>query len=63
MIYIISWLGLMLIYLTRKKQITLLIAKKVKIPDKYLEFLDSFSKKKVFILSEVIKLKLYSTKL
>ena len=49
-------LNSMAIYFAKKAKIALLIAKKVKIPIKYLNFLDVFLKKRVLILSEATKL-------
>ena len=47
---------MMAIHLARKTQIVLLVAKKVKILIKYLDFLDIFLEEKALILSEAIKL-------
>ena len=48
---------------TRKAQIALLVAKKVKIPTKYSDFSDVFSKKKAFILLETTKMNKYAIEL
>ena len=53
----------MVIHPARKAQIILLVAKKVKIPTKYLDFLDVFLEKKVLILLEATKLNQYAIKL
>ena len=53
-IYIISFsLNLIIIYLTKKAYIALLIAKKVKVLTKYLDFLDVFFKKNTSILLKI----------
>ena len=53
LVYMISLsLNLMLIDLAKKAQIVLLIAKKVKIPTKYSNFLDVFLEEKALILLE-----------
>ena len=44
------------IYLIRKTQIALLIAKKILVLAEYLDFLDIFSKKKTLILLKITKL-------
>lgn len=48
-----------LIYLTQKAQITLLLAKKVIIPIKYLNYANIFSKKSVAKLSKQIDINKY----
>lgn len=62
-IYIISQFCLILIHLTRKTQIVLLLAKKIKILAKYLDFSNVFSEKKVLILLEKTKLNQYAIKM
>lgn len=62
-IYITSWLSLILIDLVRKIQITLLFVKKVKISIEYLDFSNIFLKKKTLILLEIIKLNQYAINL
>ena len=52
----ITFLLTIVIHLAKKAQITLLVAKKVKIPTKYSDFSDIFSKEKVLILLEATKL-------
>ena len=56
-------LNLILINLTRKAQIALLIAKKMKIPTNYLDFLDVFLEKKALVLLEIIELNQHAIKL
>ena len=53
----------MAIHLASKVQIVLLVAKEVKIPTKYSDFLDVFSKEKALILPEATKLNQYTIKL
>ena len=53
----------MLISLTQKAKMALLVDKKVKIANKYSDFLDVFFKKKVLILSKAINLNNYIIKL
>lgn len=48
-------LSLILIYPTKKAQIVLLLAKEVKIPVKYSDFSNVFSKKKALILLKLTK--------
>ena len=55
--------NLMPIDLAKAAKIALLIAKKIKIPNKSSDFLDIFSKKKALILLEVTKLNQYAIKL
>lgn len=52
-----------LIHLDRKAEIALLIAKKVKIPKKYLDFSNIFSEKMALILLEITKLNQHTSKL
>lgn len=49
-------LSLKTIYLAKETSIDLLLAKKVKIPAKYLAFLNVFLEKKAFVLSELTEL-------
>ena len=51
------------IYLTRKAQIVLFIAKEMKIVTNYLDFLDVFSEKKTSVLPVITKLNQYAIKL
>ena len=51
------------IYPDKKAQIASLLNKKVKIPDKYSNFADIFSEKKVLVLSERTKLNEYAINL
>ena len=53
----------MLIYLAKKTQIALLVAKKVEILRKYLDFLSIFLKKKTLILLKITELNQYAIKL
>ena len=53
----------MAIYPAKKAQITLLVAKKVKIATKYSDFLDVFPEEKVLILPEITKLNQHAIKL
>lgn len=46
----------LLIYLDKKTQITSLVTKKFKISDKYSDFANDFSKKKIIVLPEKTKL-------
>ena len=56
-------LNLMRIYLDKKAQIALLIAKEVKILTEYSDFLDVFLKEKALILSGVTELNQHAIKL
>lgn len=47
---------MMLINLSKKAQITLLITKEIKIPNKFSDFLDIFLKKKVLVLLKITNL-------
>ena len=58
-----TFLLTMAIHPARKAQIVLLVAKKVQILSKYLDFLYVFSKKKALILSETTKLNQHAIKL
>ena len=53
----------MLIYLAKKAQIALLIAKKMKILTKYSDFVDVFSEKKALMLPKQTDLNKHATKL
>ena len=56
-IYIISFkLNLILIHLAQNAQIAFVVVKEIKIPTKYLHFLDVFFRKNALILSEATKL-------
>ena len=59
----VTFLLMMVIYLARKAQIALLIAKEVKISTKYLDFADVFFKKKASILLKATKLNQHAIKL
>ena len=52
----ITFLLIIVIYQTKKTQIALLIIKKVKIPTKYLNFLDIFLEKKALVLLKTTNL-------
>ena len=58
-----SFLLIIVIYLAKKTQITLLVVKKIKISSKYSDFLDFFLKKKVLSLSVATNLNQYAIKL
>ena len=62
MVHVTS-LSIMAIHLARKAQIALLVAKEVKIPAKYSDFLDVFLKEKALILLKAIKLNHHVIKL
>ena len=51
------------IHLDRKAQIAFLLTKKVKIPDKYSDYVDVFSEEKTLVLPERINLNKYAIKL
>ena len=57
------FLLLIIIYLVKKAQIALLIAKEVQIPIKYLDFSNVFSEAKVLALPEITDLNQYAIKL
>ena len=52
----VTSLSIMAIYLARKAQIALFVAKEVKIPTKYSDFSDVFLKKNALILPEITEL-------
>lgn len=62
-VYIISWIGLISIYLAKKAQIGLLIIKKITISNEYLDFSNVCSEEKILILSELNKLNQHFIKL
>ena len=59
----VTFLSTIAIHLARKAQIVLLITEEVKIPTKYSDFLDVFSKAKASILSEITELNQHVIKL
>ena len=56
-------LNLMSIHIAQKAQIALLVVKKVKISNKYLDLSDVFLKKKILILLEIIELNQHAIEL
>ena len=58
----VTFLLTMAIYLAKKTQIVLLVAKKLKILIKYLDFSDIFLEKKALILPETTELNQYAIK-
>ena len=59
----VTFLLTMAIYPARKAQIALLVAEKVKIPIKYLDFLDIFLKDKALILPKITELNQHAIEL